>query len=426
VTTEIAPGVNTLDIVLEDLDGDAIPDLAASVQAPNASDGYIATLFNDGSGTNWTPSFPACVGDFPRDIEAGDLNGNADPDLVTANFSSDDLSVLITDGGFGACADGPFPAGDAPFGVAIADMNNDSHNDVVVCNSLDNEVRVLYGTGSGSGAIFGSVAVISTADAGGNQGSSPVDVKVADLNDDGVRDIVTANFASDTLTILYGNPSSPGTFFSGSFATFVQTEDGPYTLELGDLDGDGDEDIVVGHFSGGGSLITRFNFANQGEAFPTFPAGHTYAVSSGPIEDIELVDLVEVLTDGDLDVLAVESSTGELITLANDGDGRLDVVDRTPVGAGVRSVEAGFLNDDACIDVVATRFDDGLATILLNQCLPGDVDGDSWVTTNDLTFVIFRLGNTGVPGALKGDADGNGVVDTNDLTFVVFRLGDTL
>lgn len=52
----------------------------------------------------------------------------------------------------------------------------------------------------------------------------------------------------------------------------------------------------------------------------------------------------------------------------------------------------------------------------------GDADGNGAVDTDDLTFVVLRLGNTGAP-CIPGDVDGNGVVDTDDITYVVLRLG---
>lgn len=54
---------------------------------------------------------------------------------------------------------------------------------------------------------------------------------------------------------------------------------------------------------------------------------------------------------------------------------------------------------------------------------PGDVDGNGTVDVNDISFVIFRLGDSGAPGEVEGDADGNGIVDVNDISFVIFRLG---
>lgn len=52
----------------------------------------------------------------------------------------------------------------------------------------------------------------------------------------------------------------------------------------------------------------------------------------------------------------------------------------------------------------------------------GDANKDGAVDVNDLSFVIFRIGNTGA--CADGDANGDGIVDVNDLSFVIFRLGD--
>ncbi len=52
----------------------------------------------------------------------------------------------------------------------------------------------------------------------------------------------------------------------------------------------------------------------------------------------------------------------------------------------------------------------------------GDANGDLVVDVNDISFVLFRLGqNNGVCG--DGDANGDGVNDVNDISYVLFRLG---
>jgi hypothetical protein len=53
----------------------------------------------------------------------------------------------------------------------------------------------------------------------------------------------------------------------------------------------------------------------------------------------------------------------------------------------------------------------------------GDVNADNTVDVNDLSYVLFRLGNSGPPGTVDGDANDDGVVDVNDLSYVLFRLG---
>jgi hypothetical protein len=76
-------------LTLEDLNADGRRDLAVG----NVGDS-VSVFENTGPRTFATPlSFP--VGDGPQDIEAARIDGDALPDLVTANDSSDDVSVLI-------------------------------------------------------------------------------------------------------------------------------------------------------------------------------------------------------------------------------------------------------------------------------------------------------------------------------------------
>lgn len=54
---------------------------------------------------------------------------------------------------------------------------------------------------------------------------------------------------------------------------------------------------------------------------------------------------------------------------------------------------------------------------------PQDVNGDGSVDVNDISFVLFRLGDTGDPDLLEGDANNDGVVDVNDISAVLFNVG---
>lgn len=69
----------------------------------------------------------------------------------------------------------------------------------------------------------------------------------------------------------------------------------------------------------------------------------------------------------------------------------------------------GWINLDDSTHFVATLCD-------------GDADGSGGVDVNDISFVIFRLGNSG-GSCIDGDVDGNGSVNANDISYVIFRLG---
>jgi hypothetical protein len=121
-----------------------------------------------------------------------DFDGDSVPDLVTANFLSDDVSVLLGNGGGTFQAAVAFAAGDFPISVAVADFDGDSVPDLVTANDRSDDVSVLLGNGDGSfqAAVFFVV------------GNGPVSVAVADFDGDSVPDLVTANSSNDDVTVL--------------------------------------------------------------------------------------------------------------------------------------------------------------------------------------------------------------------------------
>src|SRR6478735_5114964 len=103
-------------------------------------------MFSFGPATNFVVGTNA----NPRSVAITDLNGDGKPDLVTANGSSNNVSVLLGTGtgSFGAASN--FAVGTNPFSVAIADVNGDGKPDLVTANYSSNNVSVLLGTGTGS------------------------------------------------------------------------------------------------------------------------------------------------------------------------------------------------------------------------------------------------------------------------------------
>jgi hypothetical protein len=68
-------------------------------------------------------------------------------------------------------------------------------------------------------------------------GDEPYSVAIGDLNGDGDPDLAVANGESDNVSVLLGNGD-------GSFQSAVNygAGDGPYSVAIGDLNGDGDPD----------------------------------------------------------------------------------------------------------------------------------------------------------------------------------------
>ena len=197
----------------------------------------LQVFFQGATGTFGSPvALP--VGGEPTGVAAGDLTGSGRVDLAVATENGT-LSVLLH-----AAAPGSFlpsvnyAAGTYPAAVQIADLNGDGHPDVVVADYTGG-LLVFLQTGAGDGTLQPAVRY-SARDYGS------CSVAVGDLNGDGLNDVVVANAGAPgypgSVAVFLQNPSAPGTLGA---ATLYAGYWGPQSVALGDLNGDGLPDIAV-------------------------------------------------------------------------------------------------------------------------------------------------------------------------------------
>jgi hypothetical protein len=231
-------GAMSIGVAVGDFNGDGYPDLATA----NSSDNSVTVLLNNGTGTG-SFGFPTnynISGTDPYSVAVGDFDGDGDLDLATANYDSNNVSVLLNQGAGSFFSGNSFfntyQVGSNPASVTVGDFNGDGKPDLATANSIDNTVSVLQGTGGGG---FFPAATYAA-------GSGARGVAVGDFNSDGKADLATANYFDNNVSVLLNT----GT---GSFAAPAPyaASNSPFDVAVGDFNGDGRADLAAANFSGG-------------------------------------------------------------------------------------------------------------------------------------------------------------------------------
>ncbi len=287
-----------------------------------------------------------------------DFDANGLPDLAVSTDRG--LKVLINETAPGGPLQfRPEPAGSAmlidgssPFQVTVADIDGDGLDDLVASDPVSEAVLVRLGGGA--------QATISYPVPG-----LPSGLAVADFDGDGFADVACAANRAQKIVFLrnQGNGGTPGVLIpwieesvNGTAATGSGV--GPSYVRQGDFDGDGRPDLVAS-----GNVSDELTvFLNRGGSF------EVRFLSAGDVPtDLAVRDLDR---DGNLDILATSLRATSVCLLVGDG-------------AGGFSPDVGFP-----------------ASYRATSMALGDVDGDGWLdlsvaSARTRRFAIYR--NTSFP-----------------------------
>jgi len=186
------------------------------------------------------------TGLVPRSLTIGDLDGDGKVDLVVANAGSNTISVFRNNstgaGSISYEAKVDFTTESSPYLVSIGDLDGDGKADLAVPNRSDNTISIFRNISSGAGSISFAPKVDFTT------GTEPFSISIGDLDGDSKLDLAVANRVSNTVSIFRNMSSGAGSI---SYLTKVDLTTGPEPLSvsIGDLDGDGKPDLAVANNS---------------------------------------------------------------------------------------------------------------------------------------------------------------------------------
>ena len=409
----------------------------------------------------------------PQAFTLADVNKDGRLDVIAVEHDNGRVAVLLGrgDGSFDAARE--FDIDGTPTAVAVADLSSpfasDSSGDAdgnvdIVVGDEDGFAFVLLGRGDGNfdppeqelDEVLDTSEIIglAIADFDGNgrpdvafldafdevyflcddRGNlAPCQTDVLDTGGTGAAAIASGNFDPDhiiDLAVVSRDSGDYSVFYGGGDSSFADPEtfparavdtNVPSALAVGDLTGDGLDDLVI---------ASNENFDNLTFLVAAPRQRHTFQrrAYSGPFSATVAIALADVDRDGAIDAV-----------FAYDGPDRPDYPVLIPGLAGGmfsqgflvpgarfgpgRAVALGDLGGDAGIDIVQLAADGQQIQVAINMTVPpcaGDCNANHEVSIDELVLgVAVALGNEPVDRCLLLDRDGSRMVEINELVAAV-------
>ncbi len=322
--------------IATDLDADGDLDvLTASLQ-----DGKIAWYENlDGSGEFGRQN--VITNDIPGviSLQANDLDGDGDIDVVAGSFVTDDVSWFENIDGLGTFGSKQTITTNTAGVQSIHSIDLDGDGDIDILSASISDDKIAWYENLDGAGNFGVQQIIND----GAEGAQSVFAN--DIDGDGDIDVLSASPGDDEI-VWYENMDGQGNFGFGQILSFNAAR----WVSAGDLDSDGDMDILA---AGGSEVVWFQNMDGLG----SFASQQSVAAFFNEVLTVSIADLDG---DGDMDILATAENNDEVIWYENeDGLGSFGTEQIiTSIADQVKSASAADIDGDGDIDVISASHDD--------------------------------------------------------------------
>jgi len=316
-------------IALGDLNGDGDLDMVVANGFGEVANGVYT---NDGGTGSYIDSGQALGANNSQSVALGDLDGDGDLDMVMANASKSNR-IYINNDGLGNFTGSDFVVNQGNTSVALGDVDGDGDLDIVLASTKGGANRVYINNGAGPNRFTDSGQALGA--------KSSLSIALGDVDGDGDLDMAVANygqgFSSGSSNRLYTNDGAGGFTDSGQVLGLKNST----AIALGDVDGDGDLDMVVANSTGQGNRI----YFNDGGSF----TDSGQALGNHSSQSIALGD---VDGDGDLDLVVANLSVQPNRVYINDGAGSFVDSGQTLGTNASFSIKLGDVDGDGDLDMV--------------------------------------------------------------------------
>jgi FG-GAP-like repeat/Secretion system C-terminal sorting domain len=382
------------------------------VDAVRYSSGTLDVLYNNGNG-DLVPSsnyYVSLVSSNNSEFSLGMVNNDNLLDVAINDYGDNKVFILINDG---SASFTPFEINviDSPQNIKLSDLNGDGLSDLVVASATSDQLAIY--TNNGAGNYTEILVTIGTPITSGL-----ANIETMDYNEDGTQDIlVGSGTVMHVVQNLGGNTfelaSSP---FMGSYS---------YGATFGDWNGDGAKDIAWANGNTGGATV----LLNNGNG--TWPSqGNVFYSSKGNAEELNTGDFNG---DGNLDLVIANGNGNHFACLLGNGSGAFGP-QTLLCGYGSESLLINDFDGDLDLDIIATNSgganppalalsrNNGDGTFMDTEFLPS-VPTASEAATSDLNldgFADIVIHSALGFAILSGDGTGNfteaALIPTNNIS----------